>query len=150
MFQTTRKSCSFYFEKSCFASFEIQICVILQLAAKKRWPLIPRKEIAGLILLCVNNSAATVFFYTGSSLLPLSTMQCIATSVIVISGIILYFIFLKEKPNVLMFVSALVCTCGIVLVVQPEFLFRYVLVANLSESIYCKIILSHKETTLFC
>ena len=95
-----------------------------QLAFKKQWPIIPRKEVLGLILYTVTSFSSTACMYIGASLLPLSTMQCISTTSTIISGIFLFLLCLKEKPTVLVFVSALVCICGVTLVIQPEVLFR--------------------------
>ena len=97
-----------------------------QCAVGKQWPVIPRADIAGVILYSAASIASTLSMYISATLLPVSTNQCIIQTVNIISGIFLFYLLLKEIPTMLLVGSAVMCICGVVLVVQPNFFFGYV------------------------
>ena len=57
------------------------------------------------------------------TLIPASSVQCLQTLSVLISGIILYKIFLKESISLVSVLCVGLCMCGTTLVVQPDFLF---------------------------
>ena len=62
--------------------------------------------------------------YAAVTILPVASVQCIAQTTNIASGIILFYLFLDEKPNVFTLIAALLCIGGIILVTQPNFIFR--------------------------
>ncbi len=94
------------------------------LTIKKEPPTIPRAEIIGTcwyLLACFLDSST---YYVAASMLPLSTVQCIYQTTMIVSGLILYFLVLNERPTLPVGASALMCLVGVILVVQPDFIFR--------------------------
>ena len=94
-------------------------CAILY---QKKFPLVPRCHIRTLLLNCfVSNNSIGVFIAV--TLVPASSVQCIAITSGIISGIILFAILLSEKFTVKDIIFALLCIFGVIFVVQPKFLF---------------------------
>ncbi len=111
------------FELNAFRCFSPLIPFIPYLLVKRKLPKIPKREISGTIFFFICTTTSTLTVYVAASLLPLATLQCITQSVYIASGVILYFLFLGEKPSVVVLVAAAVCLCGVFMVIQPDFIF---------------------------
>ena len=95
-------------------------CVMMY---QRKLPTVPRYHIGTVILCCFmyNNSIGT---YIAVTLVPVSSVQCIAIASGMCSGVILFSTFLSEKITFKNVVIVSLCVCGVIFVVQPNFLFR--------------------------
>ena len=53
----------------------------------------------------------------------MASVQSLAQTANIVTGIILYYLLLDEKPTVLGIMSAVMCICGVIFVIQPDFIF---------------------------
>ena len=93
------------------------------MVTRRQLPVISREEIGSTTLYSLLSSTTSITMYVAVTLLPVSTMQSLRETCNIISGIILFYIFLNEKPTCSVFISASMCICGVILVIQPSFIF---------------------------
>ena len=98
------------------------MCVIL-LTYRKELPKIPFNEIVNIVLYSffANSIGLT---HIAVTLIPASSVQCVLITSSIVSGVILYWIFLKEKVTLKNALSAVACILGVVLIIQPDFFFN--------------------------
>ena len=101
-------------------AFTLQTIVLLIF---KRLPKIPRHEIPYLALFGIFILVDNISIYAAVTFLPLSTCQCIIITSSIVSGLILFAVFYNDRVTVRSICLALLCACGVVLVVQPPFIF---------------------------
>ena len=66
---------------------------------------------------------ATVAYFTCVTFIPMATEESIYHTTQMFGGMILFGIIVKEKPTVEKAFAAMICTSGVFLVVQPDFIF---------------------------
>ena len=91
--------------------------------ARRKLPAIPKAEICGACLYIINNVVYSITLYIAVTLVPVASVQCVLQTVNIISGIILFCIILDEKVTRFLILSALMCIGGVLLVLQPTFIF---------------------------
>ena len=84
---------------------------------------IPTSEIVNVVCYGFITFVDTTSIYVAVTMLPLSSVQSIEVTTVLLSGIPLYAIFWKEEITVKRVIFAVLCVCGVILVVQPEFIF---------------------------
>ena len=96
------------------------VCVMVY---QRKLPTVPKCHIGTVIVCCFmyNNSIGT---YIAVTLVPVSSVQCIAIASGMCSGVILFSTFLSEKITFKNVIFVSLCVCGVVFVVQPNFLFH--------------------------
>ena len=90
---------------------------------KGHLPVISRDEISSTSLYSLLCFSTSIAMYVAVTLLPMSTMQSLRETCNIVSGILLFYIILDEKPTCFVFISASLCICGVLLVIQPSFIF---------------------------
>ena len=97
----------------------VLVCVFVY---QRKLPAVPRCHIRTIIVYAfISNS--TIGVYIAVTWLPASSVQCISITSGIVSGIFLYAILLNEKITVKNIICALLCICGVLLVLQPGLLF---------------------------
>ena len=113
------------------SGFSWIMCVVV-LTYRKELPTIPRRDIMNISLYSIVGNGVGLT-YIAVTLIPASTVQCVAITSSIVSGVILYRIFLNETISLKNVLCAVVCSAGVVLIVQPDLLFKSVLEQNLSN-----------------
>ena len=107
-------------------------------------PIVPKFEIPSVLGFVTFTFCATVSTYTAVTFISLSSFQSIYLSSCIVSGIILFAIFLKEQITLKMVFAAILCCIGVLLVIQPQFIFHdnsgkiTEKIGNISEEIFTK------------
>ena len=99
----------------------IYCCVIL--LYRRELPRVPRTEIVNVVLYTFFSNGSSGI-YVAVTLISASSAQCIEVTSSILSGLVLYGIFLKERITWKNIMCAVICVCGVILVVQPDFLFH--------------------------
>ena len=89
----------------------------------RKWPVIPKSEILCTSLFALLSFTGTVCHYISVTFIPLSTAQSIFITSGLISGLILFAIFLADRITVKKCIFVLLCVGGVILVIQPDFIF---------------------------
>ena len=89
----------------------------------RRRPVIPRKIWFSTACYGAIIFANTIATYTSVTFIPLTSLQAMKITVNITSGVVLFAIFLKEKIDLKLLIVSLVCSVGVVLIIQPEFIF---------------------------
>ena len=84
---------------------------------------VPTSEIFNVVCYGFITFVDTTSIYVAVTMLPLSSVQSIEVTTVLVSGIPLYAIFWKEEITVKRVIFAVLCVCGVILVVHPEFIF---------------------------
>ena len=85
----------------------------------RQWPIIPKSEIISTFSLDFIVFLGTVTHYLAVTFIPLATAQSIFLISGIISGLILFAIFLEDKITILKLTLTVSCMCGVILVIQP-------------------------------
>ncbi len=94
------------------------------LAVRKQMPRIPKSEILGTVLFCVSQNLTATFLYVSVTFIPVSSADALFITSSLVSGIILFRIFWKEEITLRNVSLIVLCTVGVLLIIQPDFLFR--------------------------
>ena len=106
----------------CALPFLLSIIVIL---TRRQLPVIAREEIVSTTWYSILSFICSVTLYVASSLLPVSSVQSVSQTSNIVSGIILFYLFLEDRPTLQVWISTLMCTGGVLLVIQPSFIFHH-------------------------
>ena len=87
--------------------------------------MIARREIIITLVYTMVHLMQSLGHYIGYSFLPVSSVKCVSLTLQIVSGIFLLSLFWSENVNFQKIISAGLCIAGIVLIIQPEFLFPY-------------------------
>ena len=90
----------------------------------RQCPVIPILEITSVMGFVTFTFCSTVSNYTAVTFISLSSFQSIYLTTCIVSGVILYAIFLKEQMTLKMMSAAILCCIGVLLVIQPQFIFH--------------------------
>ena len=66
----------------------------------------------------------TMTMFAGVMFLPVASVQCIVQTVNITSGMCLFHLLLKDKADKCVFIAASLCIGGVILVIQPDFIFN--------------------------
>ena len=111
------------FELNAFRCGLPLVITSIGILVTRKWPVIERKEIISTSLYSILSFMCSIAIYVAATLLPLASVQSLSETANIITGIILFCIFLDDKPTILGITSALICSCGVILVIQPDFIF---------------------------
>ena len=93
--------------------------------ARRQFPVIPREEIGSVALYSILSLLSSLAIFVSATLLPVSSVQSLTETSNIASGVILFYVFLDDKPTLPVLVSALMCSCGVLCVIQPSFIFTH-------------------------
>ena len=101
------------------------LLLTIEALARRQFPVIPREEIGSATLYSILNILSSLTIFVSVTLLPVSSVQSLAQTSSIVSGVILFYLFLDDKPTLPVLISALMCTCGVLCVIQPNFVFTH-------------------------
>ena len=102
----------------------------------QRCPVIARSAIGATLLYSLAGSSSKLGEFVAVTFLPAATVSCVFSTSTIIFGLLLFYLLLKETVTVKKILFAVMCVCGVTLVVQPWMELRtYDLIdrGNLSE-----------------
>ena len=86
--------------------------------------IINKSEICGTLCLGFLSFGTSICIFIAVTFIPLSSERAIEMTSTMISGIILFAIFWKEVVSFKNILFAFLCICGVLLVIQPSFIFK--------------------------
>ena len=89
----------------------------------KTSPKLPKKDFTKIGLYSGLLFFDTMGLYTSVTFIPLATQQAFYNTTTLVGGLLLLWTLMKLRPTVDKVVSVLLCAAGIVLVLQPDFIF---------------------------
>ena len=104
----------------------------------RQCPVIPISEITSVMGFVTFTMGSTVSIYSAVNYIPVASVHSIYLTSSIVSGVILYAVFLKEKVTLKIVLFATLCCFGVVLVIQPGFIFSMITNKsreNISESV---------------
>ena len=99
---------------------------MIEALARRQFPVIPREETGSATLYSILSVMSSLAIFVSVTLLPVSSVQSLTQTSSIVSGVILFYLFLEDKPTLRVFLSALMCTGGVLCVIQPNFVFTHV------------------------
>ena len=99
------------------------VLYLLILAAKGKYPFVPRESFRPLATYTVVTTVHAALLYISMAMLPVTTAQSLQQTFNITVGIFLYALVLKEKITARIVFSSFLCIGGVILVLQPEFIF---------------------------
>ena len=103
------------------STFAMIVCAVV-FVYRRESPSVPRSEVMNISLYCVVGNGVGLT-HIAVTLIPASSVQCVLITSSIVSGLILYWIFLKEKVTMKNILCAIICSIGVFLIVQPDFFF---------------------------
>ena len=94
------------------------------LFVKKELPVIPRSEIISSLCFCFLTFMTSVCLYVAVTLIPVSSAESLRITSAIVSGTFMFAIFWDEKISCKNVIPVVLCSCGVLLVIQPEFIFK--------------------------
>ena len=107
------------FELNMFRSGIPLIFYVIGLMMMQRWPMIDRSEIVGTVLYSLAGSNCKMGEFVAVTFLPAATVSCLFSTSSITFGLPLFALLLKETVTVRKIMLAVMCVCGVILVVQP-------------------------------
>ena len=107
-------------------TFRLVITVLLMtivLVYRRTLPQIPVAQIPGVLAHSSANLVCALSNFTAVTLISLSSAHCILLASAVASALLVFPLFKEEKINIKKVIFALLCITGVILVIQPDFLF---------------------------
>ena len=101
------------------------------LLLRRRYPFVRRRIFKGLFVYTVVTTICSALIFISMAMIPISVAQSLQQASQIISGILLFALILKERITIRILLSSVLCVAGIMLVIQPDFLFPE---ADLSSS----------------
>ena len=99
------------------------VFMTLGLIYRKQLPWIPKSHIVAMLCYCSSTVTLSLCTFVAVTLIPLASAQCITTSSGITSALFIFAVFWTEPIIPKRVVFALLCISGVVLVVQPDFIF---------------------------
>ena len=96
---------------------------LFALVYMQRWPTIVKTEIVSTVGLSALHFMQSIFHFAAFAFLPVASVKCVSLTSQIITGVIVFRIFLAETLGIINISSALSCIIGIILIMQPEFIF---------------------------
>ena len=90
----------------------------------QRWPMIDRSEIGSTLLYSLAGSSSKMGEFVAVTFLPAAAVSCLYSTSRITFGLLLFSLLLKEGVTVKKTLFAVMCVCGVILVVQPWMEFR--------------------------
>ena len=90
---------------------------------QRQMPRLSKSQIGPFVGLAVFNFITTQSAYTAVSMAPVASVRSICTTSVIISGMILLYLFAGEQITARRIFTGFCCIAGVILVVQPDFIF---------------------------
>ena len=113
------------FELNTIRLLTVWILMIILLLAKRRLPKTEKFKMPIFFLHSIFATGISLPLFISVTLTSVTTTQCIFMTSGLVSGLFIFLLVVKEKITVKKVVCALLCIVGVILVVQPEYLFPY-------------------------
>ena len=110
--------------------------MVALLMVSRKLPRVEKFNMAIICLYSVTSVSISLGFFIAVTMSALSSVQCIMITSGITSGLFIFRLTLNEKITVKKLFCALLCITGVILVVQPEFLFYTKQAQNTTEMIH--------------
>ena len=115
-----------HFELTALRFIMAFLSVLFGLAFKRTLPQIARTEIPSAIMCGLFVFIATTTLFNAVTLVPLTTVQSLFMTSNIISGMILFAIFMRVKITLKQVLFAALCVVGVFMIIQPAFIFHWI------------------------
>ena len=99
------------------------ILMVISLVAKRRLPKTDKFKLAIFFLHSICASGITLPYFIAVTLASVTSVQCLFLTSGITSGLFIFLVVVKEKITVKKMVCSLLCITGVILIIQPEFIF---------------------------
>ena len=120
------------FKKKRHSPSNCDLCSIIQ---------VPRPQWGWTMLYGILIGYLTLSKFVAVNFIPVSTMQCLTITVNLITAPILFRIVGSEKPTIMTLINILLCTVGVIFMVQPPGLFLSLSAVNQGDNIFGSVCL---------
>ena len=96
----------------------------LKLLYSKELPVIPKENIISTMRFILTSFVLAICLYTSVTFVSLSMAQSLNTTFNLVSGMVLFAIFCKERVTMARILFAFTCRIGVILVLQPRIIFK--------------------------
>ena len=100
------------------------VCMAVYFAVTKTWPIVNREHWISVGLLCIFNNMCTLTLFIAVTLISLSSVESVLVTCQVITSLMIFKLINKEKITWDKLLAVPVCSVGVILVLQPTFIFR--------------------------
>ena len=104
--------------------FTLQIFTSLFFVVTKTFPTVDRSSFLPVFLYGIVSATVSVTEYVTVTFIPVATANSLVITVALSSGLLLFTVIVKEKMRIDKPLAVLVCIAGVLLVLQPTFLFH--------------------------
>ena len=102
------------------------VCMVVYFIVTLTLPTVPRQAIKPVFIFSVLSNLLTLFMYIALTFIPLATSECLLLTSYMTSALIVFKIVNKEPITWDKMVAVPLCMTGVILVVQPDFIFHSV------------------------
>ena len=95
----------------------------LYFAVTKTWPTVNRENWTSVGLLCILSTSVGLTMYIAVTLIPLASVDSVQTTCQVTTSLVMFTLINKEKITWEKLLGVPVCSAGVILVLQPPFIF---------------------------
>ena len=100
-------------------------CLAVYFVATKTWPIVNRDNWISVGLLCIFNNVCSLTLFIAVTLISLSSVESVLVTCQVITSLVIFKLINKEKVTWDKLLAVPVCSTGVILVLQPTFIFRH-------------------------
>ena len=118
------------------------ILYLIVLLSRGRYPYVPSRIFGGLAVYTLVTTMCSAIIFISMAMVPVSAAQSLQQTAQIISGILLFALILKAKVTIRVILSSVLCIAGIMLVIQPDFLFPKIDLSG-SESLNGTLLLTN-------
>ena len=99
-------------------------CMAVYFAATKTWPTVNRENWISVSLLCLFSNIVNLTLYISVTMIPLASCESVFVTCQITLSIVIFTFINKEKVTWDKALAIPVCTMGVILVLQPPFMFH--------------------------
>ena len=99
-------------------------CLAVYFVGTKTWPIVNRKYWISVGLLCIFTNVCSLTLFIAVTLISLSSVESVLVTCQVITSLVIFTLINKEKITWDKLLAVPVCSTGVILVLQPTFIFR--------------------------
>ena len=89
----------------------------------RKWPIVVRTEIISTGVISFLHLLQAIAHYVAFAILPVASVHCVSLTTQIVTGVVFFSLFWTETLDLVKILAALICITGIVLVMQPDFIF---------------------------
>ena len=112
------------FELNCIRCGFATVGMIFYFVITRHFPRVTRDKVLAVFLLCFVSNIVTIGIYVTLTFIPLASSECLILTSNLAAGLIIFTIINKEKLAWDKLVAVLVCIVGVLLILQPDFVFK--------------------------